>query len=153
MLLLCWMKPKLSGSIKKWCKFLRKVFHKSRYRHHWYRIAVDGTGVVSFDYPHCEQCLHQTSKNDKTTYSHKVLNARLITPNGFSISVASEWIENPEHEAYDKQDCERKAFKRLAAKLKDLSQASHYYFGRRALPLRGLFYYLQSQSMGLFGYF
>ena len=98
----------------------RKVFHKSRYRHHWYRIAVDGTGVVSFDYPHCEQCLHQTSKNDKTTYSHKVLDARLITPNGFSISVASEWIENPEHEAYDKQDCERKAFTRLAAKLKKI---------------------------------
>ena len=98
----------------------RKVFHKSRYRHHWYRIAVDGTGVVSFDHHHCEQCLHQTSKNDKTTYSHKILDARLITPNGFSISVASEWIENPEHEAYDKQDCERKAFKRLAAKLKKI---------------------------------
>jgi hypothetical protein len=98
----------------------RKVFHKSRYRNYWFRIAVDGTGVVSFDHPHCEQCLHQTSKNDKTTYSHKVLDARLVTPNGFSISVASEWIENPEHEEYDKQDCERKAFKRLAAKLKKI---------------------------------
>jgi len=40
----------------------RKVFHKSRYRHYWFRIAVDGTGVVSFDHHHCEQCLHQTSK-------------------------------------------------------------------------------------------
>ena len=98
----------------------RKVFHKSRYRHHWFRIAVDGTGVVSFDHHHCGQCLHQTSKNGKTTYSHKVLDARLVTPNGFSISVASEWIENPEHEEYNKQDCERKAFKRLAAKLKKI---------------------------------
>jgi hypothetical protein len=98
----------------------RKVFHKSRYRHYWFRIAVDGSGVVSFDHHHCEQCLHQTSKNDKTTYSHKILDARLVTPNGFSISIASEWIENPEHEDYDKQDCERKAFTRLAAKLKKL---------------------------------
>jgi hypothetical protein len=59
----------------------RKVFHKSRYRHYWFRIAVDGSGVVSFDHHHCEQCLHQTSKNDKTTYSHKILDARLVTPN------------------------------------------------------------------------
>jgi hypothetical protein len=98
----------------------RKVFHKSRYRHYWFRIAVDGSGVVSFDHHHCEQCLHQTSKNDKTTYSHKILDARLVTPNGFSISIASEWIENPENEEYDKQDCERKAFTRLAAKLKKI---------------------------------
>ena len=97
-----------------------KVFHKSRYRNYWFRIAVDGTGVVSFDHPHCEQCLHQTSKNDKTSYSHKILDARLVTPNGFSISIASEWIENPENEDYDKQDCERKAFIRLAAKLKKI---------------------------------
>lgn len=96
----------------------RKVFHKSRYRGHWFRIAVDGSGVVSFTYQHCKQCLHQTSKKGKTTYSHKVLDARLVTPNGFSISLATEWIENPEDEAYDKQDCERKAFIRLAVKLK-----------------------------------
>ena len=94
----------------------RKVFHKSRYRNHWFRIAIDGTGVVSFDHEHCPQCLHQTSTQGKTTYSHKVLDARLVTPNGFSVSIASEWIENPE--AYNKQDCERKAFTRLAAKLK-----------------------------------
>ena len=96
----------------------RKVFHKSRYRGHWFRIAVDGTGVVSFKEQHCEQCLCQSSKKGKKTYSHKLLDARLVTPNGFSISVATEWIENPENEEYDKQDCERKAFDRLAVKLK-----------------------------------
>ena len=98
--------------------FKRKVFHKSRYRGHWFRIAVDGSGVVSFTEQHCQQCLHQMSKKGKTTYSHKVLDARLVTPNGFSMSLATEWIENPEDEAYDKQDCERKAFIRLAVKLK-----------------------------------
>ena len=49
---------------------------------------------------------------------HPVLEARLVTPNGFSISLMSEWIENPLDQAYDKQDCERKAFTRLATRLK-----------------------------------
>jgi len=95
----------------------RKTFHKSRYRGKWFRIAIDGSGVVSFDQPHCSQCLTSTSKNGKVTYSHNVLDARLVTPNGFSISIATVWIENPEG-GYDKQDCERKAFLRLADKLK-----------------------------------
>ena len=95
----------------------RKAFHKSRYRGKWFRIAIDGSGVVSFDHKHCDQCLHTTSKNKKKHYFHNVLDARLITPNGFSISIATVWIENPESE-YKKQDCERKAFMRLAAHLK-----------------------------------
>ena len=78
----------------------RKVFHKSRYHGLWFRIAVDGTGVMSFKYKHCEQCLSQTSKKGKKSYSHKLLDARLVTPNGFSISIATEWIENPENENY-----------------------------------------------------
>jgi hypothetical protein len=96
----------------------RKIFHSSRFRKRWFRVAVDGSGVMSFDHKHCNQCLHKTSKKGKTTYSHQVMEARLITPNGFSISLATEWIENPEGEEYDKQDCELKAFSRLAVKLK-----------------------------------
>ena len=49
---------------------------------------------------------------------HHVLEARLVTANGFSISLMSEWIENPAGQNYDKQDCERKAFTRLATRLK-----------------------------------
>jgi hypothetical protein len=96
----------------------RKVFHKNRYRNKWFRVAVDGSGLVSYRYQHSPQCLHKTSKKGKTSYFYAVLEARLVTPNGFSLSLATEWIENPEDEDYDKQDCERKAFKRLAAKLK-----------------------------------
>ena len=95
----------------------RKTFHKSRYLNKWFRVAVDGSGAVSYKYKHSAKCLHKTSKNGITSYFYSVLEARLVTPNGFSISLATEWIENPEGE-YDKQDCERKAFKRLAAKLK-----------------------------------
>lgn len=96
----------------------RKTFHSSRYRGRWFRIAVDASGMGSYDHQRDEQCLHRTSKNGKTTYFHSVLEARLITPNGFSISIATEWIENPEGDEYDKQDCERKAFTRLADELK-----------------------------------
>ncbi len=96
----------------------RKVFHNQRFRKQWFTVAIDGTGVMSFDQQHCHQCLHKTSKKGHTTWMHHVLEARLVTANGFSISLMSEWIENPADQVYDKQDCERKAFTRLATHLK-----------------------------------
>lgn len=96
----------------------RKTFHSSRYRGQWFRIAVDASGMGSYAHQRDEQCLHRTSKTGKVTYFHSVLEARLITANGFSISIATVWIENPEFGEYDKQDCERKAFSRLADELK-----------------------------------
>lgn len=95
----------------------KKVLHKYRFLKRWFVVAIDATGLMSFTEKHCEQCLHQTSNQGKTTYFHNVLEAKLITPNGLAISLATEWIANPEH-AYDRQDCERKAFARLAARLK-----------------------------------
>lgn len=97
--------------------FEQKYFSKYRLSGKYYTIAVDATGVVSFDHPHCEHCLTRTSKNGKVTYFHYVLEAKLVTHDGFSLSLASEWIENPSGK-FDKQDCEMKAFRRLAAKLK-----------------------------------
>jgi len=98
----------------------RKTFHGSRCRGRWFRIAVDASGAGSYDHPRDGQCLTRTSKSGKTTYFHSVLEARLVTPNGFSISIATEWIENPEGGEYDKQDCERKGFTRLATALKEV---------------------------------
>ena len=98
----------------------RKTFHPSRYRGKWFCIAVDASGVGSYDHERDEQCLHRTSKNGKVTWFHTVLQARLVTPQGFSVSIATVWIENPEGGEYDKQDCERKAFTRMADKLKEL---------------------------------
>ena len=95
----------------------KKVFDKWRFKGHVV-IAVDGTGIVSFDHQHCEQCIKKVSKNGKTTWMHNVLEAKLVTNNGFSISLCTQWIENPT-EGYNKQDCEKKAFERLARKLKD----------------------------------
>jgi hypothetical protein len=95
----------------------KKVLHKYRLFRKWFVVAVDGTGVMRFSEPHCEHCLQRTSKSGKTTYFHPVLEAKLITTSGLAISLATEWIANPTGD-YDKQDCERKAFIRLAAQLK-----------------------------------
>jgi len=96
-----------------------KVLHPYRLFKRYFVVAIDATGTMSFAEQHCEQCLHQTSKSGKITYFHNVLEAKLITPNGFAISLATEWIANPVGE-YEKQDCERKAFVRLAGTLKRL---------------------------------
>lgn len=96
----------------------KKVFGKYRLLDSYHRVAVDGTGVMSVNEGHCSHCLHKKSKNGVITYFHNVLEAKLITPNGFAISIATEWIENPD--IYDKQDCEQKAFRRLAEKIKKL---------------------------------
>ena len=95
----------------------KKSLHKFRFLGSSFVVAVDGTGIHTFSERHCDQCLTKTSKNGKTTYFHNVLEAKLICSNGFSISLATEWIENPVGD-FDKQDCERKAFKRLAVKIK-----------------------------------
>jgi hypothetical protein len=85
-----------------------------------YLIAVDGTEQHRFkdrDRPHCPQCLKQTHSNGTTDYFHSVLEAKLVTREGLALSMASEFIENGGRE-YDKQDCELKAFYRLAPELK-----------------------------------
>jgi hypothetical protein len=53
----------------------------------------------------------------QTTYYHPVLEAKLVLPNGFAFSIMTEFIENP-GENPTKQDCELKAFYRLAEQLK-----------------------------------
>ncbi len=97
----------------------KKVFHKYRFLKKWFLVAVDGSGMVSYSKRHCDNCLTKTSSKGKITYSHHVLEAKLICASGFSISLATEWVENAEKE-FEKQDCEQKAFKRLAKKLKKM---------------------------------
>lgn len=85
-----------------------------------YIVAFDGTGTHSYDYDYSGNCLAKTSKNDKTTYSQAVLEAKLVASNGFCISLATTWLENNTDGLLDKQDCERAAFKRLAETVKQL---------------------------------
>ena len=86
-------------------------------------VAVDGTGYLSFSHRHCSQCLTQKHSSGLVSYLHPVLEAKLLTTTGLAVSLASEFIENPpgrtpvDYQA-QKQDCELKAFDRLAATLK-----------------------------------
>jgi hypothetical protein len=86
-------------------------------------IAVDGTGHVSFSRRHCAHCLTQTH-GERIYYYHQVLEAKLVTWSGLALSVASEFMDHrhlSEATASSaearKQDCELKAFARLAEQL------------------------------------
>jgi Transposase DDE domain len=98
--------------------FEQKLFRSFRFLGKYYFVAIDATGMASFDHRHCSQCLTRTSKNGKTTYFHYVLEAKLVTSSGLCVSLATEFIENPCNKEFDKQDCELKAFVRIAKKLK-----------------------------------
>lgn len=98
----------------------RKVFYRFRFLSKKYLISIDGTGVSSYDTDYCGECTHKTSKNGVVTYFHGVLEAKLVTHNDMSISIATEWIRNESGKTYDKQDCELKAFKRLAMKIRSM---------------------------------
>jgi hypothetical protein len=95
----------------------KKVLSKYRLLGTYYLVVIDGTGVLSFRQRHCPHCLTQRLSNGEIRYYHPVLEAKLVTENGFAISMMTEFIENADlHE--DKQDCELKAFYRLTKRLK-----------------------------------
>ena len=95
-----------------------RVLDKYRLLGKFYRIAIDGSGILSFDHRHCDHCLTKKCKETgKVTYYHMVLEAKLVTENGLALSIDTEFIENPGINT-TKQDCELKAFYRLAPRLK-----------------------------------
>lgn len=92
-----------------------KALDDYRFRN-YFLIAIDGTGIRTYSKRHCEHCLTKKSKDGTLTYYHYILEAKLVTQNGFAFSVATEFIQNP-HKFPTRQDCEHSAFKRLAPKL------------------------------------
>ncbi len=95
----------------------KKVLYPYRLLGRYFVVAVDGTGILTYSRRHCRHCLTQT-QDGKTIYYHKVLEAKLVTPNGFAFSLMSEFIENAEEEM-TQQDCELRAFYRLAKRLRE----------------------------------
>ena len=95
----------------------KKVLYRFRLLGVYFLVAIDGTGVLTFRERHCPQCLTKKMHNGDTIYYHPVLEAKLVTSNGFAFSIMTEFIENSDLSA-DKQDCELKAFYRLAKRLK-----------------------------------
>lgn len=86
-----------------------------------YLIAVDGSQKFFRSYQWQEETLKRTVGGDSKTPQYYVytLDAVLVLDNGMVLPVLTEILENTDWvEGETKQDCERKAFKRLAPKLK-----------------------------------
>lgn len=101
----------------------RKVLDKWRFmgRHN---ISIDGTGLFSYDYEPFAGCPYKVSKKGKKSWQVYVVEAKIICGNGLSLSIATEWYQNSE-DISEKQDCEQKAFVRLAKKIKALYPRLH----------------------------
>lgn len=93
----------------------KRTFHKDRLLGKYFTVAIDATGVFKYDKEPYANCPYKVSKNGKKTYSQSILEAKLLTPTGFSISLGTEWIVNSDGSR--KQDCEQKAFHRLVERL------------------------------------
>ena len=97
-----------------------KMLEKYKIRGQYYHIVVDGTGLATSRKKYNKNCLvkNKTDKNgnEYQEYSTYVLEAKLVIRD-MVFSIGSEFVEN-EDENVDKQDCETKAFKRLAKKIK-----------------------------------
>jgi hypothetical protein len=93
----------------------KKVLYPYRILDRYYLIAIDGTWTLKRKARHCPRCLTQTI-NGKTTYYHMIVEAKLVTPDGFAIPLFTEFVENTANAS--KQDCELKAFHRIAEKIK-----------------------------------
>lgn len=97
-----------------------KMFQKYKVRGMYYHVVIDGTGLATSRKKYNSNCLvkNKTDKNgnEYQEYSTYVLEAKLVVGN-MVFSMGTEFVEN-ESENVDKQDCEIKAFKRLAEKIK-----------------------------------
>ena len=85
-------------------------------------VLLDATGHLRFHQRHCPHCLVR-QHGSGTLYLHQVLEAKLLGPGGIVLSLGTAFIENPDlppdvSAEQFKQDCELKAFKRLAPELK-----------------------------------
>jgi len=101
----------------------KKSYDDGKFLGEYWLVIVDGTQLFSFKERHCEHCLTKTfnkgTPEEKTIYYHTVLEAKIVFSDDIIVSIATEFIENPE-EAPTKQDCELKSFKRLSDSLKKM---------------------------------
>ena len=104
-------------------KFMRKKTFRRYLVERCYAIAIDGTLKFKRDYPWAEECLSRRvsdAEEENHYYYVYVLEADFVFANGLVIPCLSEFLAYPDYAALleSKQDCELKAFYRLAARLK-----------------------------------
>lgn len=109
-------------------ELIRKWIRNKKFRRHLvnncYPVAMDGTQKMARSWLWDEQCLQRTinkgQEGERTQYYVYVLQASLAFGGGMSIPLMSEFLCHSEGDSErSKQDCELKAFHRLAARLKE----------------------------------
>ena len=107
-----------------------KAFYDARFQKKWL-VIVDGTQTYSGSRKLNDGCLerhyNKGTEEEAVNYHCDVLEAKIVLGESLVVSIASEFIENNGEEAEGqkdlseerrKQDCETKAFRRLAWKIK-----------------------------------
>lgn len=116
---------------KQVCGLIRsKAFYDARFQKKWL-VIVDGTQTYSGSRRLNDGCLERRynkgTEKETVNYHCDVLEAKIVFGESLIASIASEFIENNGEDAARqkdmneeerKQDCETKAFKRLAEKVK-----------------------------------
>ena len=92
-------------------KFLKRLMTKDGYL----LLAIDGVQTISTK-REIEHSVNRKHKDSPKTYHQYFLEAKIVSANGFVISLDTEFIENPTEE-FDKQDCEHKAAIRLLERI------------------------------------
>ena len=104
----------------------RKTFEKARVFKKWL-VMIDATeldeGYQKKNEHYLSRCYNRGTEKEFTKYHRSILEAKIYFGDNLVCSIASETIENAEeyiNQSDDsiKQDCESKAFVRLAAKIK-----------------------------------
>lgn len=104
-------------------ELLQELMRRKKFKNHLinkrYLIAVDGTQKFFRSYQWQQEALKRNVGGERIPQFYVyVLDSVLILDNGIVLPVLTEILENKDWvEGETKQDCERKAFKRLAQKL------------------------------------
>jgi len=107
-------------------ELVRQYIRKKKFRRYLvdnnYCMAIDGTQKFVRNDLFSQECLEREVKSEdgsRKQYHVNVLEANLVFPGGMSIPLMSEFLSYTQGDTdTTKQDCETKAFKRLAKRLK-----------------------------------
>ena len=98
-----------------------RAFEHARIRDRYWQVIVDGTQIASsrkeLDGGYLYRVHHRGTAEEYVEYYYYVLEAKLYLHQDIYVSIMTEFVENKDTEA-EKQDCERKAAKRLMERLK-----------------------------------
>jgi len=105
----------------------KKTFNKYKFLNKYFLVAIDATQQTYTENQLSDKCIKMVHNkgtiNERTTYHYYILSARIVFPNGFTIPLATEFIENDEkfyNKEKMKQDCEIKGAYRILKKIKKL---------------------------------